>query len=67
MIARRTLLATMSAMLLAGVTATAAMAEKVVIGHFGTPIPLQAAIAAKDFEKATGWEIESSQPWPQVI
>ncbi len=58
MIARRTIFATMAAMLLAGATATAAMAEKVVIGHFGTPIPMQVAAAAGDFEKATGWEIE---------
>ncbi|MGB9144056.1 MAG: taurine ABC transporter substrate-binding protein [Aestuariivirga sp.] len=58
MIARRTILATMAAMLLAGATATAAMAEKVVIGTFGTPTPMQAAIAAGEVDKATGWEIE---------
>lgn len=58
MFARRTLLGAVAAMIMAGAASTAAFAEKVVIGHFGTPIPLQAAIAAKDFEKATGWEIE---------
>lgn len=58
MLARRTLLGAVAAILMAGAASTAALAEKVVIGHFGTPIPLQAAIAAKDFEKATGWEIE---------
>jgi taurine transport system substrate-binding protein len=58
MLTRRTLLGAIAAILMAGAASTAAMAEKVVIGHFGTPIPLQAAIAAKDFEKATGWEIE---------
>ena len=58
MLARRTLLGAIAAILMSGAATTAAMAEKVVIGHFGTPIPLQAAIAAKDFEKATGWEIE---------
>ena len=46
MLGRRTLLASFAAVLMAGATATAAMAEKVVIGHFGTPIPLQAAMAA---------------------
>jgi taurine transport system substrate-binding protein len=59
MLARRTLLAAAAAVLMAGAANTAAFAQqKVVIGHFGTPIPLQAAIAAKDFNKATGWEIE---------
>ena len=58
MLARRTLLGAVAAIFMAGAASTAALAEKGVIGHFGTPIPLQAAIAAKDFEKATGWEIE---------
>ncbi len=40
------------------VMTTAALAEKVIIGHFGTPLPFHAAAAAKEFEKATGWEIE---------
>ena len=42
MTVRRTILATMTAMLLAGVTATAAMADKIIIGTFGTPTPMQA-------------------------
>ncbi len=58
MIGRRTLIGTIAALMMAGVASTAAMAEKVVIGHFGTPIPMQAAAAAGEFEKATGWEIE---------
>lgn len=58
MIGKRTLLGAVAALLLAGATSTAAMAEKIVIGHFGTPIPMQAAAAAGEFEKATGWEIE---------
>ncbi len=58
MFTRRTILATAAAMLMSGVASTAALAEKVVIGHFGTPIPMQAAAAAGEFEKATGWEIE---------
>lgn len=58
MIGRRTLIATVAAFMMAGAASTAAMAEKVVIGHFGTPIPMQAAAAAGEFEKATGWEIE---------
>jgi taurine transport system substrate-binding protein len=58
MLGRRKVLGTIAAILLATVSSTAAMAEKVVIGHFGTPIPMQAAAAAGEFEKATGWEIE---------
>ncbi len=58
MLTRRTLFGAIAAVVMAGGASTAAMAEKVVIGHFGTPIPLQAAIAAGDFDKATGWEIE---------
>jgi taurine transport system substrate-binding protein len=58
MLGRRTLLGTIAALLLATASSTAAVAEKIVIGHFGTPIPMQAAAAAGDFEKATGWEIE---------
>jgi taurine transport system substrate-binding protein len=60
MIARRTLLGAVAAVLMAGAASSPGLAQqkKVVIGHFGTPIPLQAAIAAKDFNKATGWEIE---------
>lgn len=46
------------AVLMAGAASSAAMADKIVIGHFGTPIPMQAAAAAGEFEKATGWEIE---------
>jgi taurine transport system substrate-binding protein len=58
MIGRRTFIGTIAALMMAGVASSAAMAEKIVIGHFGTPIPMQAAAAASDFEKATGWEIE---------
>ena len=35
-----------------------ALAEDVVIGHFGDPLPVQAAIAADKFTKATGWKID---------
>ena len=35
-----------------------ALAEDVVIGHFGDPLPVQAAIAADKFSKATGWRID---------
>ncbi len=58
MLGRRNLLAGLAAVLLASATSSAAMAEKIVIGHFGTPIPMQSAAAAGEFEKATGWEIE---------
>jgi taurine transport system substrate-binding protein len=33
-------------------------AEKVIIGHFGNPTPMQVAAAEKRFDKATGWDIE---------
>ena len=41
-----------------GLSAGAASAadKSIIIGHFGTPLPFQAATA--DFEKATGWKIE---------
>ncbi len=58
MTTKRTLIAAMAAMFLTGVTATAAMAEKIIIGTFGTPTPMQAAIAAGAIDKATGMEIE---------
>lgn len=58
MLARRTLLGAVAAILMASSASTAAMAEKIVIGTFGTPTPMQAAIAAGDVDKATGWEIE---------
>jgi taurine transport system substrate-binding protein len=37
------------------------MAETVVIGHFGSPTPMQAARADGKFEAATGWDIEWRQ------
>ncbi|MGX1096491.1 taurine ABC transporter substrate-binding protein [Amorphus sp. MBR-141] len=54
---------TLAAILLAGVTASAAFvasaqAETVIIGHFGNPTPDQYAAAEKKFEDATGWDIE---------
>ena len=58
MLGRRSFFGAVTAILLAGMATSAAMAEKIVIGHFGTPIPMQAAAAAGEFEKATGWEIE---------
>lgn len=39
-------------------SAGTALAEKIVIGHFGNPTPMQVARAEGKFEKATGWEIE---------
>ncbi len=58
MLARRTLIGTIAAIVMASAASTSALAETVVIGHFGTPIPMQAAAAAGEFEKATGWKIE---------
>jgi taurine transport system substrate-binding protein len=39
-------------------SAGAALADKIIIGHFGTPMPFHVAVMSKEFEKATGWEIE---------
>lgn len=39
-------------------TAGSAAAEKIVIGHFGNPTPMQVARAEGLFAKATGWDIE---------
>lgn len=36
----------------------AALAETIVVGHFGNPTPMQVAVAEKRFETATGWDIE---------
>lgn len=35
-----------------------AMAETMIIGHYGDPTPMNAARAEKNFEAATGWTIE---------
>lgn len=35
-----------------------ALAQDVIIGHFGDPVPVQAAIADGKFAEATGWNIE---------
>lgn len=42
-------------------TAGAALAENVIIGHFGSPTPMQVARAAGTFDAATGWTIEWRQ------
>ncbi len=42
-----------------GLAISNAMAQdKVVIGHFGNPTPMQVAAANQEFAAATGWEIE---------
>lgn len=51
---RRTILA-LSAALVMGAGAAHAQTKEVVIGHFGTPLPMHAAYA--EFEKATGYKI----------
>ena len=39
--------------------ASQAMAQtKVIIGHFGDPVPYKALVADGSLEKATGWKIE---------
>lgn len=35
-----------------------AMAEKIIIGHFGNPTPMQLLASSDAVEKATGWEVE---------
>lgn len=47
-------LGTAAALLMAG----SALAETIIIGHFGNPSPLQMARAEGKFEAATGWDIE---------
>jgi taurine transport system substrate-binding protein len=42
-------------------TAGAALAQDVIIGHFGSPTPMQVARAEGTFDAATGWTIEWRQ------
>ncbi len=42
-------------------TAGAALAENIIIGHFGNPTPMQVARAEGKFDAATGWTIEWRQ------
>ncbi len=35
-----------------------ASAEKIIIGHFGNPTPMQLLVSSDAVQKATGWEIE---------
>jgi taurine transport system substrate-binding protein len=42
-------------------TAGASLAENVIIGHFGSPTPMQVARAEGKFDAATGWTIEWRQ------
>ena len=42
-------------------TAGATLAENVIIGHFGSPTPMQVARAEGKFDAATGWTIEWRQ------
>lgn len=35
-----------------------AFAEKIIIGHFGNPTPMQLLVSSDAVQKATGWEIE---------
>jgi taurine transport system substrate-binding protein len=42
-------------------TSGAALAENVIIGHFGSPTPMQVARAEGTFDAATGWTIEWRQ------
>lgn len=42
-------------------TAGAALAQDVIVGHFGSPTPMQVARAEGKFDAATGWTIEWRQ------
>jgi len=46
-----------AAVMMVGAISTAS-AEKIIIGQFGNPTPMQVAKAEKKFSKATGWDIE---------
>ncbi len=46
------------AVLASGLSGSAVAAEKVIVGHFGNPTPMQVAVAENKFEAATGWDIE---------
>ena len=35
-----------------------ALAEKIIIGHFGNPTPMQLLSTTDELAQATGWEIE---------
>lgn len=39
-------------------TAGTALAEKIIIGHFGNPTPMQLLASSDAIQKATGWQIE---------
>jgi len=38
--------------------ASSALADKIIIGHFGNPTPMQLLASSDAVEKATGWEVE---------
>lgn len=38
--------------------ASAALADKIIIGHFGNPTPMQLLASSDAVQKATGWEVE---------
>ena len=57
MLTKRNFLGLAAGAMALGLTAPAFAADKtIIIGHFGTPLPFQAALA--DFAKNTGWTIE---------
>ena len=57
MLTKRNFLGLAAGAVALGLTAPAFAADKtIIIGHFGTPLPFQAAL--EDFSKNTGWKIE---------
>ena len=58
-ITRRTALAGLAGLALPMTGSLASAEDKtIIIGHFGTPLPFQAAVASGEFDKATGYKIE---------
>lgn len=55
---RRTFQLALAALATVRTGTSTAQEKRVVIGHFGTPLPFQAAAAAGAFDKATGWKID---------
>jgi len=55
---KKTLMKALLGAAVLALSAGSALAEKIVIGQFGNPTPMQVAKAEGKFEKATGWEIE---------
>jgi taurine transport system substrate-binding protein len=54
----RTLLSGAVAGVMTVLISTSAMAETIIIGHFGNPTPMQLLASSDAIQKATGWDVE---------